>query len=176
MWRFAIPLGILALLVAFFWRGLYLDPGELPSPFIDKPAPAFELPTLHNEEATLSHLDLRGRVVLFNVWATWCPGCHQEHSLLMEFAQAHDTPVYGLNWKDERAAALRWLQQTGNPYRVSAFDAEGRVAIDWGVYGAPETFVLDKRGIIRYKHIGPLTPEILYGVIVPLLAELKAET
>lgn len=174
MWRYGLPLVVLLLLVGFFWRGLYLDPGKIPSPLIGKPAPAFSLPSLEYPARSVSLTDLRGQVVLVNVWGTWCVECIREHPVLLAFAKNTDVPVYGLNSNDQRDAALAWLAERGNPYVINAFDASGKVSIDWGVYGAPETFVLDKAAIIRYKHIGPLTPEVLYGEIMPLVKQLRA--
>ncbi|MCG8432495.1 MAG: DsbE family thiol:disulfide interchange protein [Gammaproteobacteria bacterium] len=173
MWRFAIPLVTLLILVTFFWRGLYLNPGEVPSPLIGKPAPEFTLPTVRNPDVTFSHLNLREQPSIVNIWGTWCVGCRQEHDTLLTLASLTETPIYGINYKDDRDSAIEWLEKLGDPYAMSGFDVEGTVSIDWGVYGAPETFVLDKDGIIRFKHIGPLTPEIVQEDILPLLASLQ---
>jgi cytochrome c biogenesis protein CcmG, thiol:disulfide interchange protein DsbE len=167
MWRYLLPLGMLAVLIAFFARGLMLNPGYVPSPLIGKPAPEFTLPRLKDPDATLSTSDMLGQVALFNVWGTWCVGCRQEHGLLVEIARTSGVPIYGLNWKDDRNAALGWLTNLGDPYVASGFDEIGQVAIDWGVYGAPETFLLDADGTVLYKHIAPLTPEIWNREFVP---------
>jgi cytochrome c biogenesis protein CcmG/thiol:disulfide interchange protein DsbE len=172
--RYLVPLGLFLLLATFLYRGLSLDPREVPSPLIDKPMPTFSLPRLQDPAATLGDADLRGDVFLLNIWATWCTACRAEHDVLLELARTGKVPIYGLNYKDERAAAQRWLQQLGDPYVANAFDADGRTGIDWGVYGAPETFLVDREGIIRYKHIGPLTREIVHGEILPLVARLES--
>ena len=167
MWRYLIPIGVFVVLAAFFARGLSLNPGYVPSPLLGKPAPAFELPRLKDPAATLGTRDIEGQVALLNVWATWCVGCRQEHAFLVELAEANDVPIYGLNWKDDRATALSWLASLGDPYVASAFDEIGEVAIDWGVYGAPETFLLARDGTVLYKHIAPLTPEIWAQEFLP---------
>jgi cytochrome c biogenesis protein CcmG/thiol:disulfide interchange protein DsbE len=172
---FLVPLGVFVALVVLLGVGLTLDPREVPSPFIGKPAPAFALPQLHHPEKTLSTADFRGQVSLLNVWASWCVSCRQEHPLLLELARDGRVPIYGLNYKDERDDAKGWLERLGNPYRESAFDADGRAGIDWGVYGVPETFVVDRKGIIRFKFAGPLTREAIHGTLMPLIAELEQE-
>ena len=172
--RYLAPLAIFALLVAFLYRGLSMDPKLVPSPLIGKPAPAFTLPRLDDPSATISNTDLKGKVTLLNVWATWCVSCRQEHETLVELAKTGQVDIYGLNYKDNRQDAKRWLAQFGNPYIANAFDGSGRVAIDWGVYGAPETFIIDRNGIIRHKHIGPLTIEIINDEILPLVDKLKS--
>lgn len=171
MWRYLIPIGVFAVLAAFFLRGLSLNPRYVPSPLIGKPAPEFQLPRLKDPAATLGTQDLAGQVALLNVWATWCPGCRQEHPFLVELAEANDVPIYGLNWKDDRAKALGWLSSIGDPYVASAFDEIGEVAIDWGVYGAPETFLLARDGTVLYKHIAPLTPEVWATEFLPRIQE-----
>ena len=169
-----IPLLIFMILVGFLGVGLSLKPREIPSPLINKPAPDFSLPTLDAPELKMSTQDLRGKVWILNVWASWCVACRIEHPLLVEFAKTGAAPVYGLNYKDKREDAIRWLGKFGNPYSRSLSDTEGLVGIDFGVYGVPETFVIDKTGVIRMKHIGPLTPEVLRDDIVPLLRKLGA--
>ena len=134
------------------------------------------LARLEDPAATLSNADFKGQVSLLNVWATWCVSCRAEHQVLMQLSKSTDVAIYGLNYKDERPAALRWLQQFGDPYRANAFDADGRVGIDWGVYGTPETFIIDKQGVIRHKHTGPLTWDIVQHEIMPLVKQLQAET
>lgn len=171
--RYLVPMGILLVLLYFLWVGLRLNPKEVPSPLIGKPAPAFSLPRLDQPEQRISRDDLRGQVWILNVWASWCVACRQEHPLLVQYAKQTKVPIYGLNYKDERAAGLQWLANFGNPYAASIADRDGRVGIDFGVYGVPETFVIDREGIIRYKQIGPLTREVLRDKIEPLLKELN---
>jgi len=170
--RFLIPLVVVAGLISLFWVGLSLNPREVPSPFIDKAAPAFTLETLADAEQPITQLALRGQPQLLNVWATWCGGCRAEHDALLALAEA-GVPIIGLNWKDERQAAQRWLTELGNPYTAVAYDPDNKVGLDYGVYGAPETFVIDAEGIIRHKHIGPLTEQSIRDTIIPLLLELK---
>jgi cytochrome c biogenesis protein CcmG/thiol:disulfide interchange protein DsbE len=170
--RFGIPLALFVLLLFLLWRGLTLNPHEVPSPLIDKPAPAFALTQLDDPAKVIRRDDLLGKVWLLNVWASWCVACREEHPVLLAFARTKTVPVVGLDYKDQRADALGWLTQFGNPYDVTAFDDRGRVGIDFGVYGVPETFVIDQRGVIRFKHIGPLTPEVIRTRIEPLLKEL----
>ncbi len=172
--RFLMPLAIFAVLVAFLYRGLSLDPKKVPSPLVGKPVPAFSLPTLNDPGTVLSQADLTGKVSLLNVWATWCVSCRAEHRVLMALANTGKVDIYGLNYKDERAAAQRWLQNLGNPYVANAFDQNGRVGINWGVYGTPETFVIDRKGIIRYKHIGPISEQDLQEIILPLVEQLQS--
>ena len=172
--KFLIPLAIFLVLAGFLAVGLNLNPREVPSPLIGKPAPAFELTKLDAADQKLKRDDLLGKVWVLNVWASWCAPCREEHPLVMELARRKLAPVYGLNYKDTRPAGLAFLTQLGNPYEASLFDGDGRVGIDWGVYGVPETFVVDKQGTIRFKHIGPLTPEVLEKKLTPLLKELNA--
>jgi cytochrome c biogenesis protein CcmG/thiol:disulfide interchange protein DsbE len=162
---FVLLLGLLAV-------GLRLNPREVPSPLVGKPAPAFELPLLHAPDKTFSQKDMLGTVWVMNVWASWCPPCLVEHPVVTELARSGIAPVVGLNYKDAREDALPWLQKHGDPFKVSVYDREGRIAIDYGVYGVPETYVIDRRGVIRYKHIGPLTPEIAQKKLRPLVEEL----
>jgi len=171
--RYLLPLGIFAVIAAFLAIGLGLDPREVPSPLIDKPAPAFSLPKLHQPAETFSHADMKGKVWLLNVWASWCVACREEHPVLVEFAKSGVIPVIGLNYKDERRDGLRWLAQFGDPYQLSAFDYDGRIGIDYGVYGVPESFLIDKNGVIRYKRIGVITPEIIRDKILPLVRQLN---
>jgi len=170
--RFLVPLGIFVALAIVLAIGLNRDPREVPSPLIGKPAPAFALPTLGNPERAIATADLKGKVWMLNVWASWCVACREEHPLLVAFAKRGTVPIYGLNYKDQRDDGIAWLAQRGDPYRASLFDADGRVGIDFGVYGVPETFIIDKTGTIRFKHIGPLTPEVLTTVIEPLVRKL----
>ncbi len=173
--RFLLPLGIFSVLTAILYVGLYLNPREVPSPLINKPAPNFTLPILDNPSQTLSSQELLGKVWLLNVWASWCVSCRQEHPLLVQFSKAGLVPIYGLDYKDQPNDALNWLAQLGNPYTTSISDIEGRVGIDYGVYGVPETYVIDKKGVIRYKQIGPVTPSALKDKIIPLVKTLKNE-
>ena len=173
MKKFLIPLVLFAVLVGFLAVGLNRDPREVPSPLVGKPVPAFSLPQLAAPEKSFSPEQMKGQVWVFNVWASWCVSCRQEHPLLVEFARAGVAPLIGLDYKDKREDGLRWLKQFGNPYDLSAFDADGRVGIDYGVYGVPETYVIDKQGVIRHKHIGPVTVEALEKTIIPLINELK---
>ena len=173
MKRYLLPLGVFIVLAGFLAVGLRLDPREVPSPLVGKPAPAFTLPLLDAPGQTLSTQDLRGKVWLLNVWASWCVACRHEHPLLVELAKSGVVPIYGLNYKDERADAMKWLGQFGNPYTASISDTAGRVGIDFGVYGVPETFVIDKAGVIRHKVIGPITPDALRDEILPLVKKLN---
>jgi cytochrome c biogenesis protein CcmG, thiol:disulfide interchange protein DsbE len=174
MTRFILPLGIFLVLVAFLAIGLRLDPREVPSPLIDKPAPAFQAAALARPEAMIRREDMLGKVWLLNVWASWCGACRDEHPLLVEFAKRGVVPIYGLNYKDKREDGMGWLKSFGNPYTDSLFDPDGRIGIDYGVYGVPETFVIDRQGVIRYKQIGPITPEVLRDKIEPLVRKLNA--
>ena len=171
--RTLIPLGVFVVLVVFLAIGLFRDPREVPSPLIDKPAPPFSLAQLHESSTVMTPGDLKGSVWLLNVWASWCVSCRQEHPLLVELGKSGVVPIYGLNYKDQRDAALKWLGEFGNPYQASLVDADGRVGIDYGVYGVPETFVIDRDGVIRYKQIGPITPEALREKILPLVRKLQ---
>lgn len=173
MARYLIPLGLFIVLLVFLAIGLRLDPHEVPSPLIGKPAPEFSLPQVQDPTQQVARGDLLGKVSLLNVWASWCVACRDEHPLLVELAKSRTVPIYGLNYKDNRNDALRWLNNFGNPYVTSASDADGKIGIDYGVYGVPETYVIDKIGIIRYKWVGPLTAEILNKEILPLIKKLQ---
>jgi cytochrome c biogenesis protein CcmG/thiol:disulfide interchange protein DsbE len=173
-WRFAIPLGVFLLLVFFLYRGLWRDPREVPSVLVDKPAPAFSLPVLGDPSRKFSPADYRGKVWLLNVWGSWCISCQVEHPVLLKLAKMNVVPIVGFDWKDKPDAAIKWLaQQGGDPYVLSVTDLDGRVAIDYGVYGAPETFVIDKSGTIRMKHIGPLDDRSLNERVLPLVRKLS---
>ena len=174
MRRYLLPLVVFGVLIGFLGVGLTLNPREVPSPLVNKPAPAFSLPQLEQPAIMLSPQDLRGKVWLLNVWASWCVSCRQEHPVLLDLAKSGKVAIYGLNYKDQRGDALAWLANFGNPYRLSLSDTDGLVGIDYGVYGVPETFVVDKNGVIRYKQIGPVTPEALRDKILPLVRELGA--
>ena len=168
-----LPIIIFLLLAVLLGIGLTLDPKKVPSPLIGKAAPAFELPRLKQPEEKLGTDSFRGKVTLLNVWATWCVSCRAEHEVLTAIAKTGKVDIYGLNYKDKREDAIKWLQVYGDPYVASAFDADGRVGIDWGVYGTPETFVIDKQGIIRHKVIGPVTVEIWQQELLPLINKLE---
>jgi len=175
MLKYLLPFILFVVLAVFLAVGLKLNPKEIPSPLIDKPAPAFALPVLAGPEKVLKQSDLLGQVWLLNVWASWCISCRDEHPLLLQLAKLQLAPLVGLNYKDESAAANHWLEKHGNPYQINVMDADGRTGIDYGVYGVPETFVIDKRGIIRYKHIGPVNPGDLEKIFLPLIQQLQAE-
>lgn len=169
-----LPFVVFFTLAGFLAIGLTLNPREVPSPLINKPAPHFKLPQLLDQQKTLSPQDLRGTVWLLNVWASWCAACLDEHPVVTELAKSQLVPVYGLNYKDKRDDALAWLRRFGDPYVTSLVDIDGRVGIDYGVYGVPETYVIDQQGVIRYKRIGPITAEIINKKILPLVRELNA--
>lgn len=173
--KFLLAPIVFAILVGFFVFGLQQDPGRLPSPLVGKPAPAFSLESLGDPAWKVGSADFAGRPWLLNVWATWCVGCREEHEALMAIARARQVPMVGLNWRDDRALALRWLAQLGNPYVAVAYDPQGRTAIDWGVYGAPETFLIDADGNVVQKHVGPLSMAIWERDFVPLLRPAEGE-
>ncbi|AGA90146.1 periplasmic protein thiol:disulfide oxidoreductase, DsbE subfamily [Thioflavicoccus mobilis 8321] len=176
--KFLIPLGLFVLLVGLLGYGLTTDPRKVPSPLIGKSIPDFTLPTLADPDRQVTQEDLKGTISLVNVWASWCPSCRAEHRMLMSIAQegAGDFQIVGLNWKDQRPQAKDMLRLFGNPYVVNLFDPDNVVGLDFGVYGAPETFVVDRHGIIRYKQIGPVTAEVWEKTLQPLIAQLKAES
>jgi cytochrome c biogenesis protein CcmG/thiol:disulfide interchange protein DsbE len=169
--RFLLPLGLFIVLLGFLAVGLNRDPREVPSPLVGKPAPVFEVPQLHQSDKAFSPQQMLGKVWLFNVWASWCVSCRQEHPVLVEYSKK-GVPIVGLDYKDQREDGLRWLRQYGDPYLLSAYDGDGRVGINYGVYGVPETYLIDKAGTIRYKHIGPITPEAMEQKILPMMKEL----
>jgi cytochrome c biogenesis protein CcmG, thiol:disulfide interchange protein DsbE len=171
--RYLTPLILFLLIAGVLWRGLKLHPSQIPSPLINKPAPAFDLPSLLTANRVTNQI-FKGQVSLLNVWATWCYACAQEHDYLVTLANNHEVVLYGLDYKDDSTAAKNWLHDHGNPYETIVVDANGDTAIDWGVYGAPETFVIDKHGIIRYKQIGPITPDVWEHDLKPLIIQLRA--
>jgi cytochrome c biogenesis protein CcmG/thiol:disulfide interchange protein DsbE len=173
MMRFILPLVVFLVLAGFLYKGLHLDPHEVPSPLIDKPAPAFNLPQLQETNKQFSPAEMKGKVWLLNAWSSWCVSCKEEHPVLMDLARQNLVPIYGLDYKDKREDALMQLSRGGNPYVLSVMDREGRTGIDYGVYGVPETYVIDKQGIIRYKQIGPVNYQNLRETILPLVAELQ---
>ncbi len=173
--RFFLPLTIFIVMIGFLAVGLKLNPREIPSPLIGKAAPRFSLPQLQDQEKLFSPSELAGQVWLLNFWASWCSGCKTEHPVLMQLARSGEVPIYGLDYKDQREEALTWLKRWGNPYPVVGVDESGRVGIDYGVYGVPETYVIDKLGVIRYKQIGPLDEETVAKKILPLVKGLQVE-
>jgi len=173
-WRL-IPFLIFALLVGFFWRGLSLDPQNIPSARLGKPLPAFQLPELGNNQEQFNSSNLRGQVTLLNVWASWCTSCAEEQLFLLQLAK-DGVAIYGLNYKDNAEDANKWLGEWGNPYKMIAADQKGKVAIELGVYGTPETFLIDKTGVIRYRHAGVLTAAIWERDFLPRLKELEKST
>jgi cytochrome c biogenesis protein CcmG/thiol:disulfide interchange protein DsbE len=169
------PFLAFVVLAVFLYIGLGLNPHEVPSPLINKPAPAFTLPQLHDPSKKFSSEDMKGQVWLLNVWASWCVSCREEHPVLMALARKNIVPIFGLDYKDKNEDGEAWLRNGGNPYTLVSTDADGRVGIDYGVYGVPETYVIDKQGVIRYKQIGAITHESLQNKILPLIAELQAK-
>jgi len=175
MLKYLIPLGLFLVLVVFLAIGLSRDPHEIPSALVNKPAPTFRLPQLKEPTKTFSAEDMKGKVWLLNVWASWCIACREEHEYLGGYAKSGVAPIIGLNYKDRPEDALAWLGELGDPYQLSAVDIDGRVGIDYGVYGAPETYVIDKSGTIRHKHVGPVMPDIWSQEILPLVQNLNRE-
>lgn len=175
MMRFILPLVIFLVVAAFLYVGLGLNPREVPSPFIDKPAPMFSLPQLHEPAKKFTPADMKGKVWLFNLWASWCVSCREEHPVLVALSQQNIVPIVGLDYEDKTVDAEAWLAKGGNPYLLNVSDVEGRIGIDYGITGVPETFVIDKQGIIRYKQIGPVTPQALKEKILPLVAKLEQQ-
>lgn len=173
MKRYFIPLVVFVLMAGFLAVGLKLNPREVPSPLINKPAPAFDLPQLHDPGLKVTAEQMKGQVWVLNVFASWCTPCLAEHPYVTELARQPGVKVVGLNYKDRAEDAKGWLRKHGNPYSAIAVDADGRVGIDYGSYGVPETFVIDKQGVIRHKQIGPITPEALKDKILPVLAKLN---
>ena len=170
--KLALPLLLFVIVMGFLAKGLFLDPREVPSPLIGKPAPAFTAPVLGESGKEFSAKEMLGKVWLLNVWASWCAACREEHPLLLEMRE-HDIPLYGLAYKDTDAEASAVLKEMGNPYLLTATDADGKIGINYGVYGVPETYLIDKLGVIRYKQIGPITPDALREKILPLLEALQ---
>lgn len=174
--RYLLPLAGFVVMVGFLLVGLGLNPRLIPSPLIDKPVPAFTLPRLEDPGRQVSQAALEGEVSLVNVWASWCVSCRQEHPVLMQLAQEHGIPIHGINYKDRRSDALEYLRHGGNPFRWNGHDLDGRVGIDWGVYGTPETFVVDRQGRIRHKHTGPISPRQASEELLPVIERLRGET
>jgi cytochrome c biogenesis protein CcmG/thiol:disulfide interchange protein DsbE len=174
--RYFLPLLIFGVLVVFLGIGLGLNPREVPSPLVGRPAPKFKLADLHQPDRLFGPADLKGKVWILNVWASWCVSCRAEHPVLNAWSRKDNLILIGLNYKDEPSDALGWLEALGNPYTRSVIDREGRAGLDWGVYGVPESFVVDKKGIIRYKHIGPVSMEDVETVLEPLITRLREES
>jgi len=170
--RFLLPLVAVVIMIPILILGLQSDPSELPSQYIGKPAPEFSLPTLKDPSKTFSTADLKGQVSLVNIWATWCGGCRTEHGFLLELSRTNTIPIYAIDWRDNRPDALEFMNQLGDPYVVSGFDEDGRVGIDWGAYGAPETFLIDAKGMVVYRFTGPLNRALWEQEFVPRIAEL----
>lgn len=171
--RFVFPLIAVIIVIPIFILGLQSDPSALPSQYINKPAPSFDLPTLKDPSKRLTTDSLKGQVSLVNIWATWCAGCRAEHGFLMRLQREGDIPIFAINWRDNRQDALRWLAETGDPYVASGFDEDARVGIDWGVYGAPETFLIDPDGLVVYRFTGPLSQASWNEEFVPRIEELR---
>jgi len=173
MARYLVPIVAFAVMIPVFIVGLGRNKSEIPSPLLDQPSPEYSLPALDDPSRQVGSETYRGQVALVNVWATWCVGCRAEHEFLMELSRRNVVPIFGLNWRDQRDMALEWLRDLGDPYMASAFDAEGTVGIDWGVYGAPETFLLDEDGTVVYKHISPLTEKVWQEEFMPRIEQLR---
>jgi len=173
--RYLLPFIIFFSIIILLWRGLALHPNQIPSPLLNKSTPQYSLPNLFDANHPTTQKDLLGKVTLVNVWASWCPACAEEHEYLVQLAQEQNINFYGINYKDDSAAALKILKTAGNPYKIVAIDQSGNAAIDWGVYGAPETFIVDKKGIIRYKQIGPITPDIWDNKLKSIVNQLENE-
>lgn len=172
-WRYLLPLAIFFGLLWFMWKGLSLNPREIPSALLNKPVPAFSLPLLHDPSRSLGAADMKGKVWLLNVWGSWCASCRYEHPILNALAKKGVIPIIGLNWKDRPEDARSWLVKFGDPYQFSVSDIDGRVGIDFGVYGAPETFIIDKAGMIRYKHTGPISEAMMNDTLIPIIQGLN---
>lgn len=176
MMRFILPFVAFVALAGFLYRGLNLDPHEVPSPLIGKPAPAFNLPQLHDPAKNFSPEEMKGKVWLLNVWASWCVSCREEHPILVQLSRQNIVPIYGLDYKDKRPDAEMTLSEAGDPYTLTVSDTDGRIGIDYGVYGVPETYIIDKHGVIQYKQIGPITHKNLKEIILPKVAELEKQS
>ncbi|MFZ2301085.1 MAG: DsbE family thiol:disulfide interchange protein [Gallionella sp.] len=175
MMRFILPFVVFMIMAAFMYVGLGLNPREVPSPLVGKPAPAFTLSQLHEPSKQFSPQDMKGKVWMLNVWASWCTACEGEHPVFMDLSRQNIVPIYGMDYKDKREDGEAWLRKHGNPYALVVSDMEGRVGIDYGVYGVPETYLIDKQGVIRHKQIGAVTPEVLNEKILPLIKELQSK-
>ena len=176
MFRFLVPVFVFLILMGFLYVGLYKDPSLVPSPLIGKPMPTFAASTLKDADKIITNNDIQGKYALINVWATWCAACKQEHSALVYLAEQLQVPIYGLNYKDDRASAIDWLNQYGDPYVANIFDDSGRIGIDFGVYGAPETFLIDGQGIIQHKLVGVMTPDAWEKQFLPKINQIVSAT
>jgi len=173
--RWLSPLLFFGIISLFLWRGLQQDPHRIPSPLIDKPVPQFSLPSLMNPHLLLTRDALKGNLSILNVFASWCRYCLLEHAIITDIADSDQVQVFGLDYKDQRDAVKKWLKKYGNPYKKIIFDPQGVLAIDLGVYGTPETFIIDASGIIRYKHVGPLTPRLWYDTLLPRIKKIRGD-
>jgi cytochrome c biogenesis protein CcmG/thiol:disulfide interchange protein DsbE len=176
MARYLIPIIAFAIMIPIFVIGLGRNKNEIPSPLLEQQAPQFELPSLEDPDQTVGSQTYAGKVALVNVWATWCVGCRAEHEFLMELSRRNEVPIFGLNWRDQRDMALKWLEQLGDPYMATAYDVDGRVGIDWGVYGAPETFLVGADGTVIYKHISPLTEDVWQAEFLPRIRAARGDS
>ena len=174
MWKSVVPLAVFAILGAFLYVGLHRDPSEVPSPLIGKPAPEFTLPSLQDTSFQIASKEMAGKTWILNVWGTWCGGCREEHETLVAISRQNVVPIIGLNWRDDNDAAQEWLRQLGNPYAAVATDHDGRTAIDWGVYGAPETFLIGPDGKVIFKHIAPMTLDVWATEFLPRIQAAQA--
>ena len=174
MIRFLIPALLFLVLIGFLFVGLYKDPSLIPSPLIGKPIPTFAASTLRDSAKIITDKDVQGDYALINVWATWCAACKQEHAALVYLASKLQVPIYGLNYKDDRGAAINWLQRYGDPYVINIFDENGRIGLDFGVYGAPETFLVDGKGVIHHKLVGVMTPDVWEKQFMPKIKQITA--
>ncbi|MDN5849795.1 MAG: DsbE family thiol:disulfide interchange protein [Nitrococcus sp.] len=169
-----LPLILFGAMALMLGLGLTSDPSQVESPLVGKPAPEFQVPGLRNPGSSVQLSDFEGEVALINVWASWCTTCRQEHPYLMALSE-NGVPIYGIDYKDERSKAISWLERYGSPYQAVGFDRKGEVGMDWGVYGVPETYVIDRNGVIRYKHTGAITARSLNETLQPLIAKLRRE-
>jgi cytochrome c biogenesis protein CcmG/thiol:disulfide interchange protein DsbE len=175
MTRYIVPIVVFVVMIGVFSVGLNKDPTVLPSPYIGKAAPSFDLPQLEDPDRRVSNDDLAGQTVLVNVWATWCVGCREEHHFLLQLSRDNVIPIFGINWRDQRPEAQRWLTQLGDPYVASGFDEDGKAGIDWGVYGAPETFLVAADGTVLYKYLGPLSKQAWEEEFEPRIRQTKGD-
>ena len=173
--RYILPLIVVVIFIPILYLGLNNDPRHLPSQFIDKPAPVFDLPTLKDPSSRLTNENLKGQVSIVNIWATWCAGCRAEHQFLVQLAKSGSTPIYGINWRDKKKDATQWLKELGDPYVASGFDTDGRIGIEWGVYGAPETFLVNAEGTVIYRFTGPLSWPLWQQEFEPRIAEIMTQ-
>jgi len=176
MLRYLLPIAVFAIMIPVFIIGLDRNKSELPSPLLDQMAPTFALPSLHDADRMVGSGNYKGKVALVNVWATWCGACRTEHPYLMELAARNEIPIFGLNWRDQRSPAIDWLERLGDPYFETAYDEDGRVGIDWGVYGAPETFLISAEGKVLFKYISPMTEQVWQEEFLPRIRAAEGQT